>query len=149
MPNIYLKIPARNLIPGASFLFRPEDHLQCTALKITQTTITYVRQQDEENHKLKDLTEAVYVLHDEHRQKTIKEFTNSLTNEETGLFKLLMKVKANSIWGYAIRLELLRPNKDGFYSLLANMSSQAKDDPESFKRMVGEELTIRLLGYLA
>ncbi len=76
------------------------------------------------------------------------EFTNNLTTQELSLHKKLAQVSNQTLWGLAIHKVLQDPSTERFRDLLAQLSSQAKDQPEVMADILGQELMIEMLGYV-
>lgn len=71
-----------------------------------------------------------------------------LTKQEAKIKEMLEQVSENTLWGVAINRVLKDFTTDRFRDLLAQLSSQAKDQPETMEDIVGREAMIELLGYI-
>lgn len=61
-----------------------------------------------------------------------------LTDEEKNVYDHLKKVKADSLWKPAIECVIRFGDPLTFLRLVLELKSQAKDNPNSMKRMLGD-----------
>jgi|GEM_PF-6575745 len=64
---------------------------------------------------------------------------NQLTKQEFEAYILLAEVKGDSIWGIAIQRVLQENNVARFRQLICELKSQADDEPDTMKRIIGQE----------
>ncbi len=152
MSNIFMTIPAMWVTAGGSFLLNLDSTRPCTVLKneAEARRLLFVQQDDEEIQILEgeDLNRSVYLLNDFKLKEKQESFRENLSYYNMGIWELLIRVRANSTWGYGIRAFLSNPTNGRFERLLAELSSQAKDNPEAMIKMVGEPLTKKLLAHV-
>ncbi len=148
MANIYIPAMTTSLAPGVSFIHSLENKRICTVLKMGQGVLDYCVDQDEEVHQLEG-EHVVLAVSDATIRRNQEQFLLTLSDEDAETFGLLRMKRREHLWQMGIQNFLVAPTMENFRRLLADLSSQAKDDPEQAIKMVGLRLTKKLLSYIS
>lgn len=155
MQTVYTPTRANRLIPGASFAFRVRQERSCTVLQITDAWISYVTDGEEEVHYMLNDNQQV-MLQVPLRPGDIwgrlllrlGRFMRNIDEQHAELVRLLIQADFDTIWGVAIHRFLIAPEKTRMVQLLTQLSSQAKDQPQTMEAILGTTAMKRLLGYI-